>query len=93
MTDAERRVALREDHMLASILRALSSASATAVNPLATNALDLGMGAAPELMASTSDCTLRKLTLEASLGTNASGELKEEGDREKKGTCREDPLI
>jgi hypothetical protein len=80
--------------MLASMLRALSSASATAVNPLATNALDFGMGAAPELMASTSDCTLRKLTRVASLGMNNSGELKEEGDKEKKGTCREeDPLI
>lgn len=53
--NADRRVMLRDGHMFASTLRALSSASATAVSPFATKALDLGRGDAPELIASTRD--------------------------------------
>jgi hypothetical protein len=92
LVKADRRVTLRDGHMFASTLRALSSASAIAVSPFATKALDLGSGDAPELIASTRDCTLRKLRRAASFGMKASGELKDAGDREKNGACNEEPL-
>ncbi len=93
LTAAARRVTLRDGHILASKLRALSSASAIKVRPFATKVLDFGIGVEPVLIASTSDCTLRKLRLAASLGKKASGELKETGEREKNGTCEEEPLV
>ena len=92
LANADRRVTLRDGHMFASTLRALSSASAIAVMPFATKALDLGRGDAPELIASTRDCTLRKLSRAGSLGIKFSGELKDAGDREKNGACEEEPL-
>jgi len=91
-TSEDTRVMLRDGQRFARRLKAFSSASATTVKPSPTKALDLGMGDAPELTASTSACTLRKLRRDASLGTNASGDLNETGAREKNGTCKEEPL-
>ena len=89
----ETRVKLRDGHMLASKLSAFSSASATNVKPSATKLLDFGIGDAPELMASTSACTLRKVNFDESPGRNDSGELKETGAKENSGTCSEVPLV
>jgi hypothetical protein len=92
LTNSETRLKFRVGHIFASMLRALSSASATLVKPLATNVLDLGKGVDPELMASTRAWTLRKVVADASVGKNISGELKDTGAREKNGTCNEDPF-
>lgn len=87
---SETRLKFRDGHIFASKLRAFSSASAALVKPFATKELDLGIGDDPELIASTSAWTLRKVTLDSSLGRNISGELKDTGAREKNGTSKED---
>ena len=92
LINSETRLKFRDGHIFASKLRAFSSASAALVKPFATKELDLGIGDDPELIASTSAWTLRKVILDSSLGRNISGELKDTGAREKNGTCKEDPL-
>lgn len=92
LINSETRLKFRDGHIFASKLRAFSSASAALVKPFATKELDLGIGDDPELIASTSAWTLRKVTLDSSLGRNISGELKDTGAREKNGTCKEDLL-